>query len=402
MADINLPNQLILPEPETLKEQDLYKTLQDYAKDVSNSFSGLEEIEAITAGTGLTDTGNTFSVNVDNSTIAISGGNLIVKDLGVATGKLAADAVDGTKIADNSIDSEHYVDGSIDLEHLATAIKSGADATLVTGTKGTTNYTSKWNADGDLVDGYEVLDEDDMASDSATKLATQQSIKAYVDSLEMTNFQIFTSSGTFTAPTGVTKVFITAVGGGGGGGGCSTGANGSGAGGGAGAHIISHPVTVVAGNNYTVTVNSGGTGGSGASNGSNGGSVSFAAASVILTCPGGGGGVSRANGGTAGAGGTGSEVTGIGSIGVKNSFGASGGIRHIIVAGASGGAGLGNTGGGEGGGGGAGSPLGAGGNGGAAGASGAAGTGFGSGGGGGGTGTSSGGNGTNGIVIVQW
>ena len=67
------------------------------------------------------------------------------------------------------------------ITEIKSTLKSGADVTLVTGTKGTTNYTSKWNADGDLVDGYEVLDEDAMGSDSATKLATQQSIKKYVD-----------------------------------------------------------------------------------------------------------------------------------------------------------------------------------------------------------------------------
>jgi hypothetical protein len=42
-----------------------------------------------------------------------------VKDLGITTDKLAADAVNGDKIADDSIDSEHYADGSIDNVHLA-------------------------------------------------------------------------------------------------------------------------------------------------------------------------------------------------------------------------------------------------------------------------------------------
>ena len=36
----------------------------------------------------------------------------------VATGMIAADAVNGTKIADDSINSEHYVDGSIDTQHI--------------------------------------------------------------------------------------------------------------------------------------------------------------------------------------------------------------------------------------------------------------------------------------------
>ena len=37
----------------------------------------------------------------------------------VATGMIAADAINGTKIADDSINSEHYVDGSIDTAHIA-------------------------------------------------------------------------------------------------------------------------------------------------------------------------------------------------------------------------------------------------------------------------------------------
>ena len=58
---------------------------------------------------------------------------------------------------------------------------TGADVDLVSGTAGTDGNLAQWNADGDVVDGPDVLDEDDMTSDSATAVATQQSIKAYVD-----------------------------------------------------------------------------------------------------------------------------------------------------------------------------------------------------------------------------
>jgi len=37
----------------------------------------------------------------------------------IATGYIAADAIDGTKLADNAVDSEHYTDGSIDLVHMS-------------------------------------------------------------------------------------------------------------------------------------------------------------------------------------------------------------------------------------------------------------------------------------------
>jgi len=83
--------------------------------------------------------------------------------------------------------------------------KSGNDLSLITGTAGTTNYVSKWNADGDLVDGFEVLDEDDMASDSDTKLATQQSIKKYVDDSIVSGKAMFSSRGSGSYGSGATN-----------------------------------------------------------------------------------------------------------------------------------------------------------------------------------------------------
>ena len=65
------------------------------------------------------------------------------------------------------------------------------------------------------VSGTAILDEDDMATDSATQLATQQSIKAYADTKSsLTSGTVVTvSSGTtqdFTIPSGVTKIQIIA------------------------------------------------------------------------------------------------------------------------------------------------------------------------------------------------
>lgn len=41
------------------------------------------------------------------------------------------------------------------ITEIAAALKSGADATLITGTKGTSGHFAEWNADGDLVSGGE-------------------------------------------------------------------------------------------------------------------------------------------------------------------------------------------------------------------------------------------------------
>ncbi len=54
-------------------------------------------------------------------------------------------AVDGNVALFDTTSGKQIKDGGKSL--------SGADATIITGTAGTTNYVAKWNADGDLVDG---------------------------------------------------------------------------------------------------------------------------------------------------------------------------------------------------------------------------------------------------------
>lgn len=89
-----------------------------------STYYNLLGIQSITPNDGLTNSGTTidpiFDVDPDNTTIEIDGNSKVaVKDLGIDTAQLAADAVNGDKIADDSIDSEHYVDGSIDTAHLS-------------------------------------------------------------------------------------------------------------------------------------------------------------------------------------------------------------------------------------------------------------------------------------------
>ena len=105
----------------------------------------------------LVDNSTFASGAVDDSTTQLSSGKIIVKDLGIATGKIATSAVTTAKIADSNVTKAK-------IENLA-------------------DYKVLGNVSGGAAAPAEVaiLDEDNMSSNSATSLATQQSIKAYVD-----------------------------------------------------------------------------------------------------------------------------------------------------------------------------------------------------------------------------
>ena len=120
--------------------------------DAASNFVANEHIDhtsvTLTAGDGLTGGGDisanrTFAVSVDDSTIEINSDSLRLKDSGTTLAKMA-------NLADMK------VIGNV----------SGGAATPA---------------------AVSILDEDNMASDSATSLATQQSIKAYVDSQDHTD-----------------------------------------------------------------------------------------------------------------------------------------------------------------------------------------------------------------------
>ena len=108
--------------------------------------------------------GATFGTDsVDNaSTIVNANGAITVRDSGVTAAKLATGAVTTTKIVNANVTKAK-------IENVA-------------------DYKVLGNVSGAAAAPQEVaiLDEDDMVSDSDTALATQQSIKAYVDSSAQT------------------------------------------------------------------------------------------------------------------------------------------------------------------------------------------------------------------------
>ena len=131
--------------------------------------------------------------------------------------------------------------------------------------------------------------------------------------------QLFTGSGTFTVPAGITTVYLTMIAGGGGGGSGDSG----GGGGGSGEAIINFPHTVTPAAGLTVTIGAGGTAGTGGGNGGNGGDTVF----NTITLDHGNGGTGGANGaGGAGGGTAGAETPAGGTGGVSQRFlGAAGG-----------------------------------------------------------------------------
>jgi phage-related tail fiber protein len=69
----------------------------------SLTFTQFSGAGSIIAGDGLGAVGNTFSVNVDDSTIEISADALRVKDLGITNAKLAASGLDAGKITTGTL-----------------------------------------------------------------------------------------------------------------------------------------------------------------------------------------------------------------------------------------------------------------------------------------------------------
>lgn len=103
------------------------------------------------------------SGTTDDSTLEVNGsGRLQVKDSGITTGKIGASAVTTAKLANSTTTTDGVTFSKI-------------------------RYIDNLKVIGNVSGGattpseVSILDEDDMASDSATSLVTQQSVKAYVD-----------------------------------------------------------------------------------------------------------------------------------------------------------------------------------------------------------------------------
>lgn len=223
-----------------------------------------------------------------------------------------------------------------------------------------------------------------LVGDTTTQLLTNKSIGAGGLGGLTTGKQLFSATGTFTIPAGVTSVKVTVLGGGGGGGGST--ATVIGGGGASGSWAIKWLTGLTPGLTIAVTINGGGGGGVNNAAGTAGGSVNIASGTqtiTTITAPGGGGGASGTSlqaGGVPGAVATNGDINVGGNPGMwataATTFPGNGGTSPY----GSGGSGNNGT---------VGSSL--------------PGTGFGSGGSGANSGANgTGGAGTNGMVLFEW
>lgn len=126
-------------------------------------FSNGEQLTAEKLNVLVDDASFNSSTAVDNSTTRVSAsGAITVKPQGVTSTELASSAVTTAKIADATSTTDGV---TLDKIRQLESMKTIGNVT------GSTAAPTQ----------VDILDEDDMSSDSATSLATQQSIKAYVD-----------------------------------------------------------------------------------------------------------------------------------------------------------------------------------------------------------------------------
>jgi GEVED domain-containing protein/Ig-like domain-containing protein len=149
-------------------------------------------------------------------------------------------------------------------------------------------------------------------------------IMLFADTAFAQSPSIFTTSGTWKCPAGVTSINIEAYGAGGGSGRGGSNNKEGGGGGGGGAYVSASSVAVTPGVTYTITIGAGGAAGISTSNGLAGGATTASFDAATITANGGGGGLNFANGATGGAGGAGGTRNG-GSGATGTTLGSGGG-----------------------------------------------------------------------------
>ena len=131
------------------------------------TFSNGEQLTAVDLNLLLQEATFTQS-SVDNQSTQLVGTAIVVADGGIIAAKLAADAVTTSKIKDANVTTEKIADSSVTkakMENLSAPLK----------------VLGRTTAGSGAVEEVTINDDDDMSNASASTLATDASIKQYVD-----------------------------------------------------------------------------------------------------------------------------------------------------------------------------------------------------------------------------
>lgn len=115
-------------------------------------------------------------------------------------------------VAEHEEDGTHSTDAIDAITEIAATLKTGSDSKLVTGTAGTDGYLSKWNGDGDLVDGAELSTDGTLAGNSDTAVPTEKAVKTYVDAnaaSSVVKFQAYVGSNQSISSGALTDLNLT-------------------------------------------------------------------------------------------------------------------------------------------------------------------------------------------------
>ena len=107
------------------------------------------------------------SATTDDSTLTLASSKLKVKDLGITSTQLATDSVIEAKTQNDAVTTNKIINSAVTLSKIENIATSKVIGRTTAGTG--------------VPEQVSILDEDNMASDSNTSIATQQSIKAYID-----------------------------------------------------------------------------------------------------------------------------------------------------------------------------------------------------------------------------
>ena len=147
-----------------------------------NAFIGFDESDdKFKVGTGSFTGASTGNLTITTGTLVANLEGNVTGNVSGSSGSTTGNAATATALATARNIAGQSFDGSANITIASTDLSDTASITLLTSSQTLTNKTLTSPVLNTGVSGTAVADEDDMSSDSATKLATQQSIKAYVD-----------------------------------------------------------------------------------------------------------------------------------------------------------------------------------------------------------------------------